>query len=35
MKPGKAIVRLLEGQPVEMTLCGEKVLLEKETEHAI
>ena len=35
VKPGKAIVRLLEGQPVEMTLCGEKVLLEKETEHAI
>ena len=35
VKPGKAIVRLLEGQPVEMTLCGKKVLLEKETEHAI
>ena len=27
--------RLLEGQSVEMTLCGEKVLLEKETEQQL
>ncbi len=32
---GKACVELLSGEPIEITLCGSKQLLEKSIEHAI
>ena len=35
VEKGKAAIRLLRGAPVEVTLCGEKRLLENEISHAI